>query len=206
MTNTAPREIRPAEPVPERDSMNALTNVLHFNEGRYTNLFVWYEHPSQRSRLISRLERRLPDHRFVKLSLQDPRIDPRERTGQFFVRLKQIADENANSEHYDVVLLLDWEQLLTPESFRDPQAVPSYTELFNFLRPILKKLFSCPLVTLVPQETMKMLRDMAPDFVTWTGGIFFFPLGATEIEAGLRAPIRPQGCLEVENDRRSVNP
>lgn len=156
------------------DGLAALAAMVRLGERRFTPAFVWYERPSQRARLIGRLERALPEKRLVAVSLQDPRIDVRERTARFFETLHRIADENADGEGFDAVVLLDWEQRLRP-ALRDQQPVSTFAGLFNRGRPLLKEAFPCPFLVFVPRDAMAALEERAPDFVSWNSGLFYFP-------------------------------
>ncbi len=168
------------------DALGALASVVRLGEGRFTSAFAWYERTSQRSRLIGRLHRALPERRLVEVSLLNPRIDPYERAGQFFHNLRMLIEEEAAGSAFDAVLLLDWETLLATDSARDEQRARLLLRLFNFWRHVLKATISCPFLILVPQEAMKALERRAPDFVSWGMGAFFFPFNGDEVEANPR--------------------
>ncbi len=161
------------------DPLGSLASVVRLSEGRYTSAFAWYERTSQRSPLIGRLHRALPERKLVEVSLTNPRIDPNERAGQFFQNLRMLIEAEAAGPPFDAVLLLDWEKLLATKSEIDEQRSRLFLWQFNFWRHVLKATFSCPFLILVPQEAMKALERRAPDFVSWGMGTYFFPLQAS---------------------------
>jgi hypothetical protein len=176
MTVAPVQPIPGSEPSPEGgDGLAALAALCRLGRGRFTLGFACYERSAQRSRLVARLRGALPDWVLVEVSLQDPRLDPRERTGEFFRNLRRVAEANAAGNPIDGVLLVDWEQRLSrPETPGEALAV-SFAGRFNRGRHILRDAFPCPVVVFVPLPAMTILEGRAPDFVAWQSGAFLFP-------------------------------
>src|SRR5262252_1802357 len=168
----------------------ALSSLLELSQGQFTLVFVVYEWPSQRQRIVSSLQQTLHElygWTLVSVSLQDPALDLRNLSGRFFETLQEIAQRQSPS--YDAVLLLDWEQRLAPDQPPERQPSTSLVGVFNVGRHLLEKTFACPVVVLVPQTAMRVLMQLAPDFVSWQSGAFFVPYDEPALEAELRAAV-----------------
>lgn len=183
-----------AAPVPDdafgtggSGELASLGALLRLGRGRFTLAFACYDRPSQRGRLIGRLEAELAGWTLAAVSLQDPGLDPRERSGELFRTLKRLAEGEAAGRTLDGVLLLDWEKRLLPPPVDGERGSGSLAGLFNRGRHLLPSQFSCPVVVWLPWQAMATLENRAPDFVSWQSGAFYYPFDAAEVEAGLRA-------------------
>jgi len=178
-------DVIPQRPWPE--TLKALSSLLELSWGQFTLVFVVYEWPSQRQRIVTSLQQKLHDWTLVSVSLQDPALDLRNLSGRFFETLREIAQRQSPS--YDAVLLLDWEQRLAPDQPPERQPSTSLVGVFNVGRHLLEKTFACPVVVLVPQTAMRVLMQLAPGFVSWQSGAFFVPYDKPALEAELRAAV-----------------
>ncbi len=174
---------------PPGESLTSLQRLLHLGSGEFTLAFVYYDRASQRSALLSRLERSVADLTLSRVSLQDTALDLDQLSDVFFEQLWELARKNAGGHDPSAVLLLDWEHRLALDQPPDRQPSTSLVGVFNLGRHLLKKKFACPVVIFLPQAAMTILMRLAPDFVSWKSGSFYFPDDPRQLEADLRAAV-----------------
>ena len=176
-------------------SVDALAAAICLGEKRSTLLFASYERTSQREKLVLELRDALPELNLVELSLNDGRLGTRDRTSGFFEKMRTLADGNGGDRPIDAVLLVDWEKRLRPAALRDEQATTTLTGLFNRGRNHLTEAFPLPIVVLVPSDTLGVIEERAPDFVSWKSGVFSFSYDEDD-ETGTSPPIDSMSRLD----------